>query len=130
MAAGVPIAGTMMGAEDRKYELIQQGERGGKHNLSLTDRIFSPLTGINEKSVDAAKLAYLNETLGPMASKYGMTPDKDGNYFTEDDTVAGARVKLETAGEKYTKKTNRDDAIQLQEDLVYVSSACRRAPSA
>ena len=117
LAAGVPIAGAMLGAEDRKYELVQQGEQGGFHRLSWPDKILGRLTGINEDSVDVAKVKYLNETLGPMAAKYGMTPDKDGNYFTKEDTLAGARVKVDTAGEKHTKKTNRDDAIQLQHDL-------------
>ena len=117
LAVGVPVVGTLMGAEDRKYELVQEGERGGKHNLSLTDRIFSPLTGINEQSVDAAKVAYLNDQLGPEAAKYGMTPNEDGNYFSADDTLAGARVKVDTAGTAHNKKTNRTDMMQLQHDM-------------
>ena len=117
LAVGVPVVGTLMGAEDRKYELVQEGERGGKHNLSWTDRIFSPLTGINEQSVDAAKVAYLNDQLGPEAAKYGMTPNEDGNYFSADDTITGARVKVDSAGTAHNKKTNRTDMMQLQHDM-------------
>ena len=117
LAIGVPAVGTMLGAEDRKYELVQQGERGGNHSLSWTDRIFSPLTGINEQSVDAAKVAYLNDQLGPQAGKYGMEPGKDGNYFNASDTLAGAKVKVETAGEEYASNKRRKGAQQDAHDL-------------
>ena len=82
----------------------------------MTDRIFSPLTGINEQSVDAAKVAYLNDQLA-QAAKYGMTPNEDGNYFSADDTITGARVKVDSAGTALNKKTNRTDMMQLQHDM-------------
>jgi hypothetical protein len=113
-SVGLPV---MMGAEDRKYELVQQGERGGKHSLSLTDRLFSPLTGINEQSVDAAKVAYLNDQLGPQAGKYGLEVGKDGNYFNASDTLAGAKVKVETAGEEYASNKRRKGSQQDAHDL-------------
>ena len=127
LAAGVPIAGTILGQEDRKREIVLQGEQGGFHKRNWTDKAFNALglVDINEDSLDAAKVAYLQEQYGPLAGKYGMTPGKDGNYFTTGDTLQGAKVKVETAGEQHTKKTNRADAIQLQEDL-YNSPQARR----
>jgi len=118
LAAGVPIAGTIMGQEDRKRELVLQGEQGGFHKRNLTDKIFNALklVDINEESLDEAKKAYLNEKLGPMAAKYGMTPDKNGSYFTDTDTLAGAQVKVDTAGERYEQKKAREPANEIRRD--------------
>ena len=122
IGAATTVGPAILGAEDRKREIILQGERGGTHQRSWTDHLLGGLTGINEDSLDAAKVDYLQDQLSPQAAKYGMDPvsyDKDGNpiYFNKNESIAQATTRVETAGEKHTKKTNRTDAIQLEQDL-------------
>ena len=123
LSVGIPVASTLANQGNRLDEIVMQGESGPNnyHNINFMDRIF----GINEDKVDAAKVAYLQRTLGPEAAKYGMTPGENGNYFTDTDTLAGARVKTDTAGEDYKIEKARETAIQLDQDR-YDSPTARR----
>ena len=127
IGAATTVVPAMMGQEDRKREIVLQGEQGGFHKRNLTDKVFNALglVDIDEDSLDAAKVAYLQEQYGPLAGKYGMTAGEDGNYFTKGDTLQGAKVKVDTAGEDYTTEKARRTAIQLDQDR-YDSPTARR----
>ena len=112
------VGGAILNADDRKAELYNEGERGGKYRLTWSDKLLSGLTGINQDSMDAYRLGEYQRLAKDANDRFGsnITVNKDttlgGLQGMIDDAEAkrDANNKLETAQKVAAASYNTDQA--------------------